>query len=377
MVPLQTLLLFFGLKDAFMDFGSAIMQPIYWAVSGLIVLFHNLWAPVFGHGKGITWVASIICLTIVIRTLLIPLFVKQINSSRDMQLIQPKVKALQEKYANDRERLGQETMALYREEGVNPMASCLPVLLQMPIFLALFRVLEGAARNPIIPRGHFFKQNPELVQSLHDATVGGAQLAGRFLPMTPFGANQITALVLILCMTAVLFIQQKELMIRNMPPEALTGPMAQQQKMMLYMFPVMYALGGIYIPIGVLIYWMTTNLWTLGQQFILIRNNPTPGTPAHVDWQERMRAKGKDPDKIEAERRAKRQKSRQAKLVTPAATPAASSDEGGATAAPRPGVARQQVTRQTVRKTSDGGRQTVQRQQPARQPRQARKKKKK
>lgn len=374
MAPLQTLLLLFGLGDAFKDMGSAIMQPIYWAVSGLIVLFHKLWSPLFGTENGITWVLTIVSLVVVIRTLLIPIFVKQINSARDMQLIQPKVKALQEKYANDRERLGQETMKLYQEEGVNPMASCLPALLQMPIFLALFRVLEGAARNPIIPRGHFFKTNPDVVQSLHDATVGGAQLAGRFLPFTGFGANQILALTLIILMTAVLFIQQRELMQRNMPPEALTGPMAQQQKMMLYMFPVMYAIGGVSIPIGVLLYWLTTNLWTLAQQWILIRNNPTPNTPAHVDWQERMRRKGKDPDAIEAARRAKRQRTRKAKVFTPAAATTAS-EEGGSSAAPRPGVARQQVTRQTVRRGPEGGRQTVQRQQPARQTRQARKKK--
>ncbi|MFC6358478.1 membrane protein insertase YidC [Luteococcus peritonei] len=370
---MQTALLLFGIKDTFMDMGSAIMQPIYWAVSGLIVLAHKIWSPLFGADSGLTWVLSIVSLVVVIRTLLIPLFVQQINTSRNMQLVQPKLKALQDKYGSDRERLGQETMKLYREEGVNPAASCLPVLLQMPIFLALFRVLEGAARNPIIPRGHFFKTNPELVQSLHDAQFMGARLAGRFLPLDNFGATQITAMALILGMTAVLFIQQRELMQRNMPPEALTGPMAQQQKMMLYLFPFMYLFTGLAIPIGVLVYWMTTNLWTLCQQYILIRNNPTPGTPAHLDWQERMRAKGKDPDAIEAERRAKR--SRKPVAATAAASSSSSESEGGATAA-RPGVARQNVARQTVRKANDGGRQVVQRQQPTRQPRQARKKKK-
>ncbi|MEL4356428.1 membrane protein insertase YidC [Luteococcus sp. H154] len=349
-----------------MGFAHAVMQPIYWAVSGLIVLAHKLWSPLFGADTGLTWVLSIVTLVIVIRTLLIPLFVKQINSARDMQLIQPKVRALQEKYGSDRERLGQETMKLYREEGVNPAASCLPALLQMPIFLALFRVLDGASRG--IPRGTFFRENPELMTSLQHATFLKAQLAGRFLPLDHgFGANQIMAMTLIVLMTAVLFIQQKELMVRNMPPEALVGPMAQQQKMMLYMFPIMYLFSGLYIPIGVLVYWMTTNLWTLAQQYILIHNNPTPGTPAYIDWQERMRAKGKDPVKIEAERRAKRQRNRVPATV---ATPAA--NEEGA----KPTVARQGVTRQTVRRTADGGQQVVQRQQPARQPRQARKKKK-
>lgn len=367
------LLLFFGLGDAFRDMISAILQPIYWAVSGLIVLAHKIWSPVFGYDSGLTWVLSIITLTVIIRTLLIPLFVQQINSARNMQLVAPKAKALQEKYGSDRERLGQETMKLYREEGVNPMASCLPLLLQMPIFLALFRVLQGVAVNPKpMVRGHFFKTNPELVQSLRNAEFLGARLSGTFLQDSGFGATRMMAVVLIIGMTAVLFIQQMQLMRKNMPPEALTGPMAQQQKMMLYLFPVMYLFSGLAIPVGVLVYWMTTNLWTLVQQYILIHNNPTPNTPAYVDWQERMRAKGIDPDKIEADRRAKR--IRRAGGANAGATAAVLvEDENGEPV--KPTVQRQSVTRQTVRKTADGQQQVVRRQQPARQSRQTRKKK--
>lgn len=364
MAPLQTVLLLLGLKDGFMGMMSALMQPIYWVISGIIVGFHKLWAPLTGQNSGLTWVLTIVSLVVLIRTLLIPLFVKQINSARDMQLIQPKLKALQEKHGSDRERLGQETMKLYQEEGVNPAASCLPALLQMPIFLGLYRVLEGAAHQPIIPRGHFFKQNPDLVQSLHDATFMGASLAGRFLG--PFNLpTKVMAVVLIVLMSLVLFIQQRELMQRNMPPEALTGPMAQQQKMMLYLFPVFYLFTGLSIPVGVLVYWMTTNLWTLAQQYILIRNNPTPGTPAFADWEERMRRKGLDPKKIEAERRAKRSRTKVAATVAPEPT------EDG-----RPTVARQGVTRQTARRSTDGGAtQAVRRQQPSRQTRDTRKKK--
>src|SRR5688572_9797614 len=92
-------------------------------------------------------------MTIVIRALLIPLFVKQIKSSRNMQLIQPKVKELQKKYGHDRERLTQETMKLYKDTGTNPFASCLPLLVQMPVFLALFRLIDQAAKHPEDERG--------------------------------------------------------------------------------------------------------------------------------------------------------------------------------------------------------------------------------
>ncbi|MGA4506698.1 membrane protein insertase YidC [Propionibacteriaceae bacterium G1746] len=354
-----------SLWDSFMGLLSSAIQPLYWAVSGLLALFHWLWTPVFGYDSGVTWVLSIICLVILIRTLLIPLFVRQINTSRRMQLVQPKIRALQEKYAGDREKLGIETQKLMAEEGVNPMASCMPLLLQMPIFLALFRVLDGAARG--IPRGKFFRDDPDLMHSLQNADFLGASLAGKVWPITDgFGATQIMALVLIIGMTAVLFITQLQLMRKNMPPEALTGPMAQQQKMMLYLFPVMYAVGGAWIPIGVLLYWFTTNVWTLVQQYLLIHNNPTPGTPAHVDWQERMRAKGKDPDAIEAARRAKMNKS--AKATAPATVTTA---DGTTKAA----VARQGATRSVVRTDASGAKQVVTRQQPSRQTRSARKKK--
>lgn len=355
-------LVILSLGGALHTMGHAIMVPLYWAVSGLLVLFHYLWSPLFGRDSGISWTLAIVCLTIFIRLLLVPLFVKQINSARSMQLIQPKMKAIQEKYGDDRERAGQEMMNLYREEGVNPAASCLPVLLQMPIFLALFRVLDGASRG--IPRGHFFAKNPGLMESLQHAKFFGAELAGRFLPMNNgFGGTQVVALVLIIIMVATLFYTQLQLMRKNMPPESLTGPMAQQQKMMIYLFPLMYLFSGVSFPIGVMLYWCTSNLWTLGQQEILIRNNPTPNTPAYIDWRERMIAKGKDPDEIERARREKRRR----KVVAP--TPVATIEDGEKSM-----VARQGVTRQTVRKDASGGRQVVRRQQPAKQTRAQRKK---
>jgi YidC/Oxa1 family membrane protein insertase len=278
--------------DPFIAVGSAIMRPLYWVVSGLLVLFHNLWSPVFGADSGWTWALSIVSLTVVIRVALIPLFVKQIKSSRQMQLLQPKVRELQKKYGHDREKLGQETMKLYKDHNANPLSSCLPLLLQMPIFLALFRVLDGAARD--IPRGYWLEIHPELLTSLNEATIFGARISATFLSVG-FGAGitatHVVCVVLILAMTATLFVTQLQLMRKNMPPEALTGPFAQQQKMMLYLFPIIFAIGGINFPIGVLIYWLASNLWTMGQQFYVIRRNPAPGTPAYEAWEERRKEK--------------------------------------------------------------------------------------
>lgn len=367
-----------GIWDSFYGLLSAMMQPLYWAVSGLVVLFHALWSSVFGPDSGWSWVLAIVCLTVFIRTLLIPLFVKQIHSARNMQLLAPKQRELQKKYGHDRERLSQEMMKMYREEGVNPMASCTPILLQMPIFLALFRVLDGAARHQV--RGYWFQINPDLVKSLNNSTIFGVSMADTFLPQNgmpfSFGATQVFTGVLVVAMVGVLFVTQLQLMRKNMPPEALTGPMAQQQKIMLYLFPLIFAISGVMFPVGVLLYWLTSNIWTMCQQYLLIHNNPAPNTPAYIDWEERMRNKGKDPDEIQRQRAAKRRKS-----VTPTSrtvgTPSSNNkDEESSTEADAPNrVTRQQVTRQT-RKTIDGGKQVVSRAQPARSTRAARKKKK-
>src|ERR671916_132975 len=133
--------------DFFQTLGGAILTPLYYAISAVLIGWHKLWGGLFGPASGVAWVLSIIGLTLVIRAALIPLFVKQIKSSRNMQLIQPKVRELQKKYGHDREKLAQETMKLYKETGTNPFASCLPILLQMPIFFTLFSLLNSAAKN--------------------------------------------------------------------------------------------------------------------------------------------------------------------------------------------------------------------------------------
>lgn len=370
-----------NLWDGFMSVLSSMIQPLYWAVSGLLVFFHWVFTPLLGADSGWNWALAIVMLTVTIRTLLIPLFVKQINSSRNMQVLQPQVQALQKKYGHDREKLGQETMKLYQSEGVNPMASCFPLLIQMPIFLALFRVLEGVGSGHI--RGKWLKDNPDLVESLNASSFLGAGLSDRIYPFTPFGMTQVLGIILVILMVVTLFITQLQLMRKNMPPEALTGPMAQQQKIMLYMFPLIFAFSGFIFPIGVLLYWLTSNAWTMGQQGLLIRNNPAPNTPAYIDWEERMRRKGKDPDKIMEERREKRRKVKKAQpqtrtvasgpnTKTATATAGAGSADGAAAEAPK--VQRQQVARQTTRRTADG-KQVVSRQQPKQQSRSQRKKK--
>ncbi|QSR33357.1 membrane protein insertase YidC [Nocardioides sp. S5] len=273
--------------DFFVSIGSAIMTPLYYVISFVLVGFHNVFGDLFGPTSGLAWVLSIIGLTLVVRAALIPLFVKQIKSSRNMQLIQPKVRELQKKYGHDRERLAQETMKLYKDSGTNPFASCLPILLQMPIFLALFRILDQAARNPETKRG---LMTPELNEQLSAAVFAGGKISDTFLNADGVEVRVLAA-VLVLAMTLTTFLTQRQLMSKNMPADALSGPYAQQQKMLLYVLPVVFAVGGIAFPVGVLFYWTTSNLWTMAQQFYVIRNNPAPGTPAFKAKEDRDRAK--------------------------------------------------------------------------------------
>jgi YidC/Oxa1 family membrane protein insertase len=270
--------------------GHFVLTPLYYAISAVLLGWHWVFSLVLPERGGMSWVLSIVGLTLVIRAALIPLFVKQINASRNMQLIQPKVKELQKKYGHDREKLAQETMALYRESGTNPFASCLPLLVQSPIFIALFRLLDQAAKND---KANGFLTKSQAESFGHAQLFGHLPISATFLKPDGLVSVQILAAFLVVAMTATTFTTQRQLMTKNMPADAMTGQYAQQQKMLLYVLPVVFAVGGIAFPIGVLFYWTTTNLWTMGQQFYVIRRNPAPGTPAFEAKQHRDRAKGR------------------------------------------------------------------------------------
>ena len=276
--------------DSIGAIGHFILTPLYYAISAILLGWHWLFSLVLPYDGGMSWVLSIVGLTVVIRAALIPLFVKQINASRNMQLIQPKVKELQKKYGHDREKLAQETMALYRESGTNPFASCLPLLVQSPIFIALFRLLDQAAKNTT---ANGFMSEEQAASFGNAKLFGTIPIKATFLNNYGLLSVQILAALLVVAMTVTTFTTQRQLMTKNMPKDAMSGPYAQQQKMLLYVLPVVFAVGGIAFPIGVLFYWTTTNLWTMGQQFYVIRRNPAPGTLAYEAKQKRDRAKGR------------------------------------------------------------------------------------
>ncbi|MFC4495582.1 membrane protein insertase YidC [Streptomyces ovatisporus] len=320
---------------------DTILSPLYTAVSWIIVQFHSLFSLFFDEDSGWAWGLSIFFLVVVIRIALIPLFVKQIKSTRNMQALQPKMKAIQERYKSDKQRQSEEMMKLYKETGTNPLSSCLPILAQSPFFIALFQVLNHIANNK--PVGVL---SAEQVDSARNASVFGAPIAAKFLDSADKVAElsaslvdvRVVTVVMILLMSASQFYTQRQLMTKNVDLTVKT-PFMQQQKMLMYIFPIMFAVFGINFPVGVLVYWLTTNVWTLGQQMFVIKRNPTPGSIAFQQRQEKLRAAGKlkeDPKEVEAREaveaaRARRQQpKRQSKSQRQQARPGAAGGTGSA-----------------------------------------------
>ncbi|MER8156044.1 membrane protein insertase YidC [Streptomyces sp. NPDC094472] len=274
---------------------DTILGPLYDVVSWIIVQFHSFYSLIFDRDSGWAWGLSIVSLVVLIRICLIPLFVKQIKATRNMQALQPKMKAIQERYKSDRQRQSEEMMKLYKETGTNPLSSCLPILAQSPFFIALYQVLNHIANNKTVG-----VIDQTLLDSARNAHIFGAPLSVKFMDsaskVESLGASltdvRIVTITMIVLMSASQFFTQRQLMTKNVDLTVKT-PFMQQQKMLMYVFPIMFAVFGINFPVGVLVYWLTTNVWTLGQQMFVIRRNPTPGSLAFKARQERLRAQGK------------------------------------------------------------------------------------
>jgi len=286
-----------------MSWFDGLLYPIMVAVAWIMVQFHSLltWLGLDPAG-GAAWGFSIVGLVIVMRIILIPLFFKQIKASRGMQMLAPDMKKIQAKYKGktdpaSREAMSRETMELYRKHGTNPFSSCLPILAQSPIFFALFRVLNSLPQlaNGTYPRPNLGPLTQDLAAQAESATILGAPLSATFMNAAQFGdaASNVrwVTVILVVAMSATTFLTQRQLTMKNMPPAALEGPMAQQQKMLMYVFPLIFAFSGVNFPIGVLIYWTTTNLWSMGQQFYTIRRMPAPGSQAEAALKARQAKK--------------------------------------------------------------------------------------
>lgn len=287
-----------------MDIIGAILWPIKWVIELILVSFHTLFTFLgLDPNAGLTWVLAIAGLVVVVRAALIPVFVRQIKSQRKMLEIAPELKKIQDKYKGkkdqySREAMSRETMALYSKHGTNPLSSCLPLLLQMPIFFGLFSVLNDVA----VKKGAagVGPMSEELAQSFYNASLFGvAPLHTTFIEamnsQPPQVSVMIIAMSMVVLMTASQFITQLQIVSKNMSEETKASPAFRQQRILLYILPVVFAVSGVAFPLGVMFYWLISNFWTMGQQFIVIRRMPTPGSQAAKAREERLARRGKLP----------------------------------------------------------------------------------
>jgi len=250
------------------------LDPLNGVVAWVIMHLHTILGNLFGPNTGLAWGLSIVILVVLIRICLIPLFVKQVHAQRKMAQHAPHLQELKKKYKGDKQKLNEETMKFYKENGVNPLAGCLPMIPQLIVFYALFSVLRAIADwktgTPLK-----YGLTTAVVESAQKATILGVHLGDSLLfshKHVPVHVGIVIALtVVISASTTFMTVRQSSkrgLMQTNMDPD---NPMAQSQKYMMYIVPF-FSLTGLYWQYGLVLYWVTTNVWTLGQQFFMFRN---------------------------------------------------------------------------------------------------------
>ncbi|MEW2356096.1 membrane protein insertase YidC [Spirillospora sp. NPDC029432] len=250
---------------------------LYGIVAQLIVWIHTGLSTVVPKDSGWAWGGSIILLTVLLRLLMVPLFVKQIHASRKMQELNPKVQALRKKYKNDKQRMNQEVMKLYQENGANPLSGCLPILVQMPVFIGLFNVLRKI--SDANPGQSVYAMTSELVDSAQKANILGAHIPDTFLNAWSgdprnWSAITVTGIAVIISSCTTFFTVRSSM--KRQPVTDENNPMMQAQKMMVFLAPV-FGLFGLGFPLGVLMYWVTSNSWTLVQQHYIYSKYPPIG----------------------------------------------------------------------------------------------------
>jgi YidC/Oxa1 family membrane protein insertase len=279
-----------------------LMNPIYNAISWILLRWHWVWDHILPNGQflGTTWdwVLAIVFLVITVRIILFPIFVKQIRSQRAMQALAPKVKELQAKHKGDQQTLREEMMKLYQTEKVNPLMGCLPLLLQIPVFFGLFHVLRYI--NPFELNKTQYGWNVDQFNSASVARLFTAPIAATFADgsekLALLGSHgfavKVVAGVLVLIMMLTTFMTSRQMILKTGWSQDPQQRMIQ--KLMLYGIPFSLLLSGWYFPIGVIIYWVTQNVFSLGQQFWVLHKYPPP-SPKPTSRRSRARRAGRVP----------------------------------------------------------------------------------
>jgi YidC/Oxa1 family membrane protein insertase len=262
------------------------MDYIYTAISWILLRWHDLWDAVLPDGKFLgtnwQWILSIVFLVITVRVILFPVFVKQIKSQRAMQALQPKIKELQAKHKGDRESMQKELMELYRTEKANPLMGCLPMFLQIPVFLGLFHVLKRVRPGRSESAKTLYGWTADQFDSAGNATLFNAPIPAHFTSsaqqLADLNGSGVTVKIVAGCLVAIMiattYLTSRQMILKTGWSEDPQQRMIQ--KLMLYGIPFSLLISGGLFPIGVVMYWVTTNLFSLGQQFWVLRKYPPP-----------------------------------------------------------------------------------------------------
>ena len=262
------------------------LDYFYYPVSAIMWLWYKAFAFLLGPSSFFAWTLSVVFLVFSLRAILYSPFVRQIRTTRQMQELQPQIKALQKKYGKDRQRMALEMQKLQREHGFNPILGCLPMLAQIPVFLGLYHVLRCFNRTStgIGQLGISPERNRELgnyvfsaadVGHFLDANLFGAPLGAtmtqRGASLTAFSEFSRPAVVavglpvMILAGVATYFNSRAS--VARQSPEAAANPQtAMMNKLALYVFPLGVVVGGPFLPLAIIFYWFSNNIWTFGQQ---------------------------------------------------------------------------------------------------------------
>lgn len=318
---------------------------IYYPVSFILWVWHKVFGAVLGEANGIAWALSVIFLVFTLRAILYKPFVSQVRSMRKMQEFQPEIAKLRKKYANDRQKQAEEMQRLQKDHGVNPVAGCLPVLVQVPVFIGLFQVLrnftplngDGSVRT----ENYFFGQDE--VNSFIEADFFGAKLGAIVLPgfagpgssLEAQGTTLTSMLIVMipLMIAAGIFthITARHSVARQTAAQGENPQTAIMNKLMLYVFPIGVVVGAPFLPLAVLLYWVANNLWTLGQQYVVYKRIDVEETAKREQVAATQKARAPRPGQkpIRAEEPAVAD---DAPAKTPGAKPVARKAKGPATA---------------------------------------------
>ena len=258
------------------DVGSVFMTSLYFVVSALLLAWREIFGLLLPNDDGWTWALAIVGMAATIRVLMMPFYLRQMRARHDLRKLEPEIRALRETYGHDRERLAQEQMRFLKAAGIKPLLSLLPLILLGALLVALFRIIDASAKfapgDGPFRRG--FVTGAE-AQSLSQAKILGARIADTFLDNSHV-ETQVLAIVLVVVVCVMHVVAQRQEAAQLSSADALWRPVEQQQRFLLPALVVGIAAVSTVLPLGVLIFWATSKVCTVGQQRIL-RGYPGSG----------------------------------------------------------------------------------------------------